>query len=325
MNDKKSEPTSPTVSVVVCAYTMARWERIVLALDSLQAQSRQADEILLVVDHCPELLERATTLPGPVRVLPNAEQQGLSGARNTGVRAAQGDIVAFLDDDARATPSWLEHLVQPYVDPAVVGVGGKVVADWEGAKPSWFPLEFNWVVGCSYLGQPTTTAVVRNPIGANMSFRREAMASVGGFSCRVGRVGARPVGCEETELSIRVARRDPTCRIVLEPRAVVHHHVPHDRSRWRYFRRRCWAEGLSKASVSRLTDPRSALAAERDYTLRTLPRGAVRGLVDVARGGPPGGVARTLAISAGLLFTAAGYAAGKAGHTGLPQPPSKEK
>jgi hypothetical protein len=153
-----------------------------------------------------------------------------------------------------------------------------------------------------------------------MSFRRDALLAVGGFSADVGRVGARPVGCEETELSIRVARRDPAALIVLEPRAVVRHHVPGDRSRWGYFWRRCWAEGLSKASVSRLTDPRSALSSERSYALRTLPRGAARGIGDAVRRGESGGAARALAIGAGLTITTAGYATGKAGRAAVPHP-----
>jgi hypothetical protein len=153
-----------------------------------------------------------------------------------------------------------------------------------------------------------------------MSFRRDALTAVGGFSADVGRVGARPLGCEETELSIRVARRDPTTTILLEPRAVVRHHVPGDRSRWGYFWRRCWAEGLSKASVSRLTDPRSALASERSYALRTLPRGAARGLADAVRRRESAGAARALAIGAGLTITTAGYAVGKTGRSAVPHP-----
>jgi glucosyl-dolichyl phosphate glucuronosyltransferase len=312
------ESRVPSVSVVVCAYTMARWELLCRAIRSIRSQTRPALEILLVVDHCPDLLLRARELGADVRVCANVETAGLSGARNTGVATARGDVVAFLDDDAAAAADWLEYLVGPYDDPRVVGVGGHVLAEWEGGKPGWFPQEFNWVVGCSYTGQPREVSVVRNPIGANMSFRRDAIVGVGGFSASLGRVGVRPLGCEETELSIRVVRRDPTSLIVLEPRAVVRHHVPGDRSRWGYFWRRCWAEGLSKASVSRLADARSALSSERSYALHTLPRGAARGLGDAVRRRDPRGASRALAIGAGLGVTAAGYAVGRAGRIAIP-------
>lgn len=309
----------PTVSVVVCAYTTARWELLCRAIRSVRAQTVPPLEILLVVDHCPELLARARDLGADVRVCANVESAGLSGARNTGVVRARADVVAFLDDDAVAEEDWLAHLLRPYDDPRVVGVGGHVVAEWEGGMPEWFPQEFNWVIGCSYTGLPQNLAVVRNPIGANMSFRRDAIVGVGGFATGLGRVGRRPSGCEETELSIRVVRRDPTSLILLEPRAIVRHHVPEDRSRWSYFWRRCWAEGLSKATVSLLADPRSALASERAYTLHTLPRGAARSLGDAIRRGEPRCVSRALAIGAGFGVTAAGYVVGKAGRAAVPE------
>jgi hypothetical protein len=185
---------------------------------------------------------------------------------------------------------------------------------WEGAPPRWFPTEFGWVVGCSYTGLPTTTGEVRNPIGAGMSFRRAPAVAAGGFSTAVGRVGTRPVGCEETELSIRLTRMQTGSRILHEPRAVVHHHVPHTRARFSYFVRRCWSEGQSKAEVSRLTDQRHALSTERAYVRSTLPAGALQALGAWTRTAQPRHLARAGAIGAGLAVTAAGYVTTRVGH-----------
>ena len=299
-----------TVSVVICAYTTARWAQLEAAVASARLQTRPAVEVLVVIDHCDELMALAGQLPG-VRVLANSEAQGLSGARNTGVGAATGQVVAFLDDDAFADPAWLEEMVAHYEDPAVVGVGGQVLPLWPAGEPRWFPPEFRWVVGCSYTGQPERTAAVRNPIGASMSFRRSPLVEVGGFSHTVGRIGTTPLGCEETELSIRLARRFPGSKILHEPRSVVHHHVAPERGQWAYYRRRCWGEGLSKAQVARLSDPRQALSAERRYATTTIPRGIARDvrtglqLHDLPR------IQRAAASLAGLAITAAGYAVGR--------------
>jgi glycosyltransferase involved in cell wall biosynthesis len=296
------------ISVVICAYTMTRWAQLVDAVGSVRQQTRPADEIIVVIDHCDDLLDRAKNELGPdVRVLANDAARGLSGARNTGVAAASGDVIAFLDDDAAAEPTWLERLTGHYTDRGVIGVGGLVVPDWATEQPWWFPAEFGWVVGCSYTGLPVTTAPVRNPIGANMSFRREPVLTVGGFSASVGRVGADALGCEETELSIRLARRFPATRILHEPTAVVRHHVPAERAGLAYFVRRCWAEGISKAEVSRLAGPHQALASERTYALHTIPAGVAKDLTAALRVRSPRRLARAAVSLVGLVVTATGY------------------
>ncbi len=292
-------PAVATVSVVVCCYTMDRWSQIVDAIASLRAQSMPPAEIVLVVDHAPELLARAELFDG-VRVLPNEGERGLSGARNTGVAASRSDVVAFLDDDAVAEPDWLERLAAEYADPAVLGVGGHVEPAWEGARPHWFPPEFDWVVGCSHPGQPGEVGAVRNFIGANMSFRRDVLDTIGGFRPDLGRVGRRPVGCEETELCLRATGGFPGGVLLHQPEARVRHQVPSSRQTWAYFRSRCFGEGLSKAVVARIAGRQTALASERDYVRRVLPRG-------LGAGGR-----RAAALLAGLAVTTIGYAVGRA-------------
>jgi GT2 family glycosyltransferase len=216
-------------------------------------------------------------------------------------------VVAFLDDDAAAAPEWAERLLAAYDRPAVIGVGGRVDPRWGAPRPSWFPEEFLWVVGCSYAGQPRERVPVRNPIGANMSFRRATFQEVGGFDATIGRLGKDAAGCEETEFSIRATRGRPGSQVLLDPSARCTHLVTPDRTTRAYFRRRCLAEGRSKALVSRLTGADAALSTERDYVRRTLPAGVVRGLVDLLRG-DPAGAARAYAITEGVLLTAAAYA-----------------
>jgi len=302
-----------TVSVVICAFTTERWNQLQDAVVSVLDQEPAPEEVLVVIDYCPalEVLARDFFGADRVRVLTNSAHQGLSGARNTGTSAASGDVVVFLDDDAVAQPGWLAEHARHYLNSDVIGVGGLIVANWEEARPPWFPPEFGWVVGCSYVGQPAVTSEVRNPIGANMSFRRSLLMGVGGFSSSLGRVGTTPRGCEETELSIRVAAAFPHGRILHEPRAVVHHHVPASRGRWSYFRRRCWSEGLSKADVSRLSDPRRALAAERTYVTKVLPAGVRRNVAAAGHRRELAHLMMALTICGGLAITTVGYLTGQ--------------
>jgi GT2 family glycosyltransferase len=299
---------SERVSVIICAYTERRWNDILAAYGSLVAQTRPADEIVLVVDHNERLLAKARAALAEIMVTANVAAAGLSGARNTGLDVATGEIILFLDDDAVADRSWIQRMLEPFTDPEVMGVGGWADPRWEPlGRPSWFPEPFLWVVGCSYEGQPTSTADVRNPLGCAMGFRRSAFDLVGGFSALVGRVESRPVGCEETEFAIRLLQAKPGARIIHKPDARVTHHVTPDRTQVSYFLRRCYHEGRSKAVLSASLGPQDSLASEREYVRRTLPRATVRGLRTSLRTRRPAEAASAVAIVAGLTATAWGY------------------
>lgn len=296
----------PPVSVVICAYTLERIDRIAAAIESLESQSVPPHEIVLVIDHSPELEAECRRCWPLVNVLPNREQQGLSGARNTGLEESGGEVVAFLDDDAVAAADWIERLGAAYAEERVLGAGGTVRPDWSAGRPAWFPAEFDWVVGCTHSGMPRHREAVRNLVGANMSFRREALVEAGGFRHELGRIGKIPAGCEETDLCIRIGQRHPEGEIVYDPEAIVDHYVPAERGSLDYFSSRCRGEGRSKAILTALVGSDSGLSAERSYVGRTLPSGFLRGLAAPFRG-DLSGPRRAAAIVFGLGSTTAGY------------------
>jgi glycosyltransferase involved in cell wall biosynthesis len=305
-------PAEPPLSfsVIVCAFADERLDDTVRCVESALAQSPPPAEVIVVIDHNPGLAaELSARLPKTVTVTANAGKNGLSSARNTGIDLAGGDVIAFLDDDAVAHPGWLATLEAAFADAAVVGAGGKAVASWDQGQPSWFPDEFLWVVGCSYAGQPVT-GEVRNPLGCNMAFRAEVFANVGKFDTQIGRLGKRPLGCEETELCIRVRRSLPDAKFVLVSGADIDHRVPQVRGEPAYLIRRCYYEGISKALVRTLGDTQS-LDTERAYVSRALPLALLR---SVARGvtGPDrvGALGRIAAVIGGLTAAACGYAVG---------------
>jgi GT2 family glycosyltransferase len=292
----------PDISVVICAFTERRWTDLTRAIESVAGQTLAAHQVVLVIDHNDALLRRATAAWPNVLVVPNREQQGLSGARNTGASEATGSIVAFLDDDATAEPQWLELLAAGYRDAGVLAVGGAVEPTWPRQRPPWFPPEFDWVVGCTHSGMPRTPRPVRNLVGANMSIRRDVLLELGGFHHGIGRVGATPVGCEETELCIRAQQRRGGT-VLYVPRARVRHRVGPERTTIRYFLSRCLAEGTSKALISRLVGARDGLGAERTYVRVTLTTGIARDLFGAERWG----IARSAVMAAGLVATGWGY------------------
>ena len=310
------------ISVVICAHTEKRWNETLAAVESVRAQSFPGREIIVVVDHNPVLYRSlADALPG-VRVVENSEERGLSGGKNTGVAHAQGDIVAFLDDDAVADPDWLKFFADSYADPAVIGVGGLTLPSWKLPRPSWFPREFDWVVGCTYRGMPQSRSPVRNLLGGNASFRRAAFELAGGFQNGIGRsAGKRPLGCEETEFCIRLRQRSPQSVLLFDNRSVIWHLVPAERCRFAYFRSRCYAEGLSKALVTASVGAGDGLSSERRYTTRTLPGGVARGVADLLRG-DLSGLGRAGAIVAGVTAATAGYVPGSVSRRARPARPA---
>jgi glycosyltransferase involved in cell wall biosynthesis len=276
-------------------------------MNSLLRQTLPPVEVILVVDHNPDLLQRAkqTWRNHNVKVVDNQRTRGSSGAWNAGIDAATGYIVAFIDDDAIAEPDWLEHIVYAYNDATVIGVGGTIEPVWAVSRPVWFPEEFDWVVGCTYKGLPDTTSPVRNLIGCNMSFRRDLLQSVRFYEKHgLGHLGAVPLGCDETELCIRVRSLFPDHQIIYHPPARVRHVVPVARSTFSYFRQRCSLEGRSKAIVSQLTGTEKALSTERKYVIDTLGPGALRYAVR-------GELRRSAAILVGLALATINYMLGR--------------
>jgi cellulose synthase/poly-beta-1,6-N-acetylglucosamine synthase-like glycosyltransferase len=213
-------------------------------------------------------------------------------------------MLAFLDDDAIASPNWLESLLQHFKDPKVVGAGGRLEPLWKTRRPQWFPQEFDWALGCSYMGMPESATVVRNVFSNAMAIRRQAFDAVGGFRDDFGKIGSwsRP---EDTDLCLRAAGCGGGTWIY-EPNAIVGHQVPAERTTLSYFLRRCYYEGQGKATLASMNGISESTSTEWQYTRYVLPHGIIRGLRETARG-DASGVARSFAIIAGTSFAVVGF------------------
>jgi len=299
------------VSVVICAYTLDRWNDLNAAIASVREQTYPAREILVVVDDGNEALQQRVEreIEG-VTVVVNTRPR-LSGARTSGAEMATAPIIVFLDDDAIADPTWLGHLMEVLQDSRVLGAGGHIDPLWRRSPPSWFPPEFNWIIGCTYKGMPVHNGQVRNLLGASMAVRADVIRQSGGFSSGWGggstRLGQHDVGdagvvaeaCDETEFCIRASRLFPGGTWVYCPEARIRHVVPPQRTTWRYFVRRCQIEGAAKAMLAGLMGSRDGLNSERRY-VRTLAHSTIRNVA-------AGNLGRAFAICIGLAVTTAAY------------------
>jgi hypothetical protein len=298
--------TYPTVSVIIPTYTKARWDWLHECVASAQAQTVPPLEIIVVVDHNPELLEEITAgFPGVIAV-PNIGDRGVSGARNSGVKASRGEIVAFLDDDSIARTDWLATLLRHIVTPGVVGVGCYSDGLWEDPCPKWFPGEFSWTIGVSYSGLPSEPTAVRNVWTSAMLVKRGAFEVVDGFREDFGKIGNKSLP-EDTDLCLRIAAVEEDSVWMWDPAKVMKHRVPAGRATFGYLMSRCFLQGWGKAAMARMDGFDESTSIERYYALRILPAGVGRGLADAVRG-DISGLGRSGAIVAAFSVTVSGYA-----------------
>jgi GT2 family glycosyltransferase len=223
----------PSVSVVIC--TRDRPSALARCLDALAASELAPDEVL-VVDNAPASdaarpLVTARARDWTTVAYLREDRPGLSVARNTGVRASSGEVVAFTDDDAVVHPAWLSRLLAGFVRPQVMAVTGLVLpANLDGEEQVLFEkrmggfgrgfraleYDFAWFQRLRQVGAP----VWRVGAGVNMAIRRAAFDLVGLFD---ERLGAGAAGCsEDSELWYRLLAEGWACRY--EPAAVVFHH-----------------------------------------------------------------------------------------------------
>lgn len=204
-------PAEPiAVSVVLCT-----WNRASLlpgALAALLTQRNPPPHEIIVVDNAssdetPRVVQQLAARHSRLRYILEL-QKGLSYARNTGVRASSGHVIAFTDDDVRVAPGWLraiDEALRRYPDASCFG--GPVLPEWKGPVPSWLTAEQWSALGVqNYSAEPFTVDPARPVclIGANLIVRREALEAVGPFDPSVQRVGDGIGSTEDHEFHVRL-------------------------------------------------------------------------------------------------------------------------
>jgi len=300
-------------SVIVSVYTLERLGDITDAVGAVLSQKKSDDELLILADDRKDLLEGlGKAFHGmPVRILA-AKEPGLCFARNLGIKESRGDYVVFLDDDAVPADGWLDSLLEPYSDAEVLATGGGIEPEWIAGRPSWFPGELDWLVGCFYSGHSSESSRVRNVIGANMSFRRSIFERTGFFSEKIGAIGKRRLAGDDSEFCMRVRETYGAGHIVYVPKALVRHRVPLSRGTLEYSFRRAYVEGASKAVIAKMyaksRKDSESLDTEASYMKYLLAKGLPSKLNPAGTGFSP---SQFVVLSCCTALVMLGYLRGK--------------
>jgi glycosyltransferase involved in cell wall biosynthesis len=295
-------------------------------LDSLHGQTYANLETIFVGERNPELCREVETYAKErricnLRTVFNDGMQGLSPARNLGVRHSRGDIIAFIDDDATAFPDWAQRIIDTFEgNDQAIGVTGPAYPDWRDQSLHWLPEELYWIISCTSRGWagPDTFRKVRSAWGVNSAFRREAFKNrsfseifVGGNQGLPDGVKAGLLG-DETEFSVRLSfeMKRP---IYYNPCVRVSHKVYPNRFTGRFIRRRSFWEGYTKAVLDTMFRTRTSARIDfsmeyallRRIILHLLPRLFLLSVVGPRSGWPKLRVTLTVLFNVMLGYGAA--------------------
>ncbi|HEY9619211.1 MAG TPA: glycosyltransferase family 2 protein [Crinalium sp.] len=240
----------PQISAIICTHN--RDSYLGAAIDSLLEQDFPGEFEVIVVDNASTDRTREVVearLPHPRLQYVYEPVTGLSVARNCGAKAANSPILAYLDDDAVATPQWLRILYAAYQNNEKLAVaGGKVTLLWATGMepPQWLSDSLAGNLGAYDLGE-NVVYIDRpglTPRGLNYSIRRTFLDQIGGFDPNLGRVGKNLLSNEElmmTELALEMG-----WQVAYLPEALVAHNVAPERMYRSWFLSRSWWQGISE-------------------------------------------------------------------------------
>lgn len=242
--------TRPLISVIVCTYNNVRL--LSSSLDSLISQNinKKLYQVIIVDNNSKDTtqqLAKKHVQNNPNFSLINETKQGLSHARNKGWKNAQGKFVAFIDDDARASPNWCQKIIKAFenVIPKPIAVGGAIYPLYERKPPKWFSDEFeirSWGEKPHFLKGHTMKWGFS---GSNMAFPKIILEKYGGFSTEYGRIGNELRLGEDTELFYRISKKEPY--FWYDPQIKVFHWTPVNKMNLKYLIKRSYKEAQSVA------------------------------------------------------------------------------
>lgn len=242
-------------SLIICTYNRSASLKMTLASVANMALPASFVWELIVVDNnskddTPRVVSEFSRTSGLNVRYVFEKAQGLSHARNRGIREAAGDIIVFTDDDVKVDKSWFRELVNLLEETDFIAGGGKTLPLWLGKKPRWYSEEQKYGLRGVFvhfdLGDQRCETKDA-PFGANMAFRKSAFSKYGLFRTDLGRSGDVLAGGEDTEFFRRLMSGKE--RVGYSPSAIVYHPIPAERLSKAYVQSVFFEAGKTQLSV----------------------------------------------------------------------------
>lgn len=266
------------ISIIVTSYDMGRLQDIKDLLASIQEQSAKNFEVVYVTERSRDLYESVKGIFAdkgiPGTVIHNEGRWGLAEARNLGASYANGDILAFVDDDVVLSKDWAVAVEKAFCSlNNIVGATGPAYPLWVGEPARWLPEGLDWLIGCTRWFKADRPVAVRNCWGMNMAFRRNVFFGENGFSEETGFY--KGYIAEDVDLSLRI-RRTSGRRLFYIPQMVVFSKVHSYRLSNRFVIKRSEWIGYTRPHIEKIV---SDAAAPSDHLEVKLIRGLLKTLI----------------------------------------------
>ncbi len=240
------------LSVILCTYNRDKY--IYNVLKSLADNTLQKDryEIVLVENNCTD--NTRGECDRFVRDFPNVvfhyvveTNQGLSHARNRGIKESKGEILVYVDDDALVNKEYLQTYAEFFENhPDIDAAGGPIIPRYETKEPVWMShFTRALITGCKFLGKKAKEFPKNDyPGGGNAAYRVSVFEKVGLFNVNLGRKGDSLVGAEEKDIFDKMTTQG--MRFYYLPDAILYHLIPEKKLSKDYFDRLTYSIGKSE-------------------------------------------------------------------------------
>ena len=240
------------LSLIVATYN--RSASLIRALEAVAQQNAPASEWECVVinnnstDDTQERFAEFVAAHPDLNIRMVTElRQGLSFARNRGIRESEAEYIAIIDDDERISPDFITSYISLFDStPDAVAAGGPIVAEYPSGRPRWMShFTERPIANTMYFGDKVREFPEgRIPGGGNMAMRRSAVRRYGVFDTSLGYVGESLVGGEECDLFERL--RIAEAKYYYVPTAVMYHIIPPEKLTANYLSRLSYNIGVSQ-------------------------------------------------------------------------------